>query len=297
MNSSPLAQSDVSLSPPLAVTRSHLLSAAPDVVHGITGRQPGLGRADGNIGYSAPRDVDDAWQMRQRWCGAIGVAAERLVTAGQVHGTTIRHVRRDNAGSGAKPGAAQIGDADALMTDEAGVVLMTLHADCVPIFLVDPKRPAITVVHAGWRGTVGDIAGLAIQAMGTSFGSQPTDILAFLGPAIGPCCYEVGDEVATAWHATGADGEAERVLRPTGERWHFNLHAANALLLARAGLPMHHLETSPVCTRCAAERWFSHRGQGGATGRFGAIISLRDDCPGAAPELSESGAAWHLQQP
>jgi YfiH family protein len=247
----------------------------PGIVHGITGRVPGLGLADGNLGYGAPRDTADAWRMRLRWSAAIGVDPDRLASARQVHGADALRVAAADAGLGARAGSGWVGAADVLLTDEPGVALLSLHADCLPLLLVDPIRPAVAVVHAGWRGTVADVAGAAVRAMTAHHGSRPADLLAFLGPAIGPCCYEVGPEVASAWRGRLGD-EPDPALTPTGARWTFDLPAANALLLLRAGLASTHLEQSGVCTRCAGEAWFSHRGQGPTTGRFGAVIALAD---------------------
>jgi len=269
---------------PLPVLRGALLSAVPGVVHGITRRVPGLGRAAGNLGYSGDRDRLDAWAMRQRWSVAVGVDPERLAVAGQVHGTAVLRLGAGDAGRGARPGAGRAGIGDALITDEPGVALLSLHADCLPILLVDPDRPAVGVVHAGWRGTVADVAGAAVRGMTAAFGSRPDRLLAFLGPAIGPCCYEVGPEVTAAWHGQAGDA-AEEAVRPKGSRPHFDLPAANALLLRRAGLAAGRIEQSRICTRCAGDAWFSHRGQGAATGRFGAIVALRDeDGPDAADD-------------
>ena len=257
----------------LAVTRSHLLSDMPWLVHGITGRVPGLGRADGNLGYSPPRDVADAWAMRRAWSAAVGVDPERFVAAGQVHGAAVLRVEPEMAGVGGRPGSGRAGLADALIADRPGVVLLSLHADCLPILLADPRRRAVAVVHAGWRGTVADVAGAAVRAMRQDYGSRPEDLVAFLGPAIGPCCYEVGEDVAGAWSALAASRVGD-ALRPMGERWTFDLRRANGALLAAAGLGPERIEESAVCTRCAGHAWFSHRGQGPTTGRFGAIIAL-----------------------
>ena len=281
MSDAALARTDLYPTRTLPVHRSRLLATLPGIVHGLTGRVPGLGAADGNVGYSPPRDVNDAWRMRQAWSAAIGVDPGWLVTSGQEHGTTILHVTAAQAGRGGRPGTPRLGLADALITDEPGVALMTLHADCVPILLVDRRRPAIAAVHAGWRGTVNDIAGATLLAMHRAFGSQPANIVAYLGPAIGACCYQVGADVAAAWQ-TIAGTRLDDVLQPDGERWRFNLHAANRALLVRAGVPASQIERSAICTCCAADGWFSHRGQGSATGRFGAVIALGEP-PALAP--------------
>jgi YfiH family protein len=258
-----------------ALLRSNLLSAFPALTHGITGRLPGLGVADGNIGYSAPRDKADAWQMRINWCQAAGIDPESLVTVHQVHGATVRVATAAEAGRGARPGSDPLCQADAIITRDPGVALMTLHADCMPILLYDPATPAVASIHAGWRGTTLDVAGATVAAMEREFGSRPAELRAFLGAAIGRCCYEVGDEVVAAWRDQ-AGSEADAALEWGGTRWHLDLRAANRLLLARAGLQTSLVEASDVCTRCEPVDWFSHRGQGPLTGRFGALIALQE---------------------
>jgi polyphenol oxidase len=260
--------------------QSELLSALPGVAHGLTRRVEGLGRADGNIGFSAPRDREDAWAMRQRWCAAMGFVPEDLVTLGQIHGRDVRVATEAHGGHGATPGSAQIGLGDALVTNQIGPVLMTLHADCQPVLVVDPgagrRGPAIGVAHAGWRGTVADIVGATLAAMAAAFGTRVEDAHVVLGPAIGRCCYDVGDDVAQTWREI-AGADADEALEVDGERHRFSLTAANALLLTRAGVRATNVEASAICTKCDGDHWFSHRGQGAQTGRFGAMISILGD--------------------
>lgn len=260
----------------LTPLRSELLSAVSGVIHGLTYRVEGMGKADGNIGYSGPRDKEDAWAMRQVWCEAIGVDPERMVLVGQVHGADVVEARPEHAGAGATPGSEQAGYADALMTDRPNLVLTTLHADCQPILLVDPERSAIAAIHAGWRGTVQDIAGATIRAMQEAYGSDPANILAFLGPGIGGCCNEVGPEVTAAWRAqaTNLGPLAELAITKPGPKEHLDIPRANALLLQRAGLQPEHIEVSAICTKCDTDDWFSHRGQGPTTGRQASMIML-----------------------
>src|SRR5215211_7873868 len=257
--------------------QSELLSSIRGVGHGLTQRVEGLGRAHGNIGFSAPRDRNDAWAMRQRWCATLGLESEHLVTLGQIHGRNVHLASRAHAGHGARPGSAQIGLGDALVTNEVGPVLMTLHADCQPVLVVDPgagrRGPAVGVVHAGWRGTVVDIVGTTLEVMTAAFGTRAGDVHVVLGPAIGRCCYDVGDDVANAWREI-AGGDAGAALEAKGDRYRFSLTAANALLLDRAGVHSANIETTAICTKCNGDEWFSHRGQGAQTGRFGAMISI-----------------------
>lgn len=261
--------------------RSPLLSAELWVRHGLTYRVPGMGKAEGNIGLGAPRDREDAWEMRKLWCADIGVDPERIVTMGQVHGNKVLRAHADDAGKGSRDPATHLGFADALITDAAGPVLTTLHADCQPILLVDPVRRAVAAVHAGWRGTVADVGGAAVVAMGRAFGSDPGDLLAYLGPAIGPGQNEVGEEVIEAWLEQAVDlgvAAQEAVFKP-GPKHHFDVPAANRLLLRRAGLRPEHIEVSEICTKTSKDSWFSHRGHGPNAGREGALIAIVDGAP------------------
>jgi YfiH family protein len=232
-----------------------------------------MGRADGNVAYSAPRDQEDAWSMRTAWCARLGLDPESIVTSGQVHGAAVHVVTLDDRGTGARPGSGRVALCDALMTRSAGPVLLTLHADCLPIFLVDPDLPAVASVHAGWRGTVAGVAASTVRAMTAEFGSDPARIIAFLGPSICQHCYEVGDEVAAAWRSL-AGADADPAIATYGTRVHFNLKQANRQQLVLAGLDDSLIDTSPTCTKCASDMWFSHRGQGPETGRFGAIVAI-----------------------
>lgn len=256
-----------------SVIRSELLGELTGVIHGLTRRLPGLGLAEGNVGYSAPRDQADAWEMRRQWSEAIGVDPDSLTTAGQVHGNNVLRVAAADAGLGARPGSGRVGLGDALITAERGITVMTLHADCAPVLIVDPRTPAVAVVHAGWRGTVGDVVGATVDAMRAAYGSRPGDLLAYIGPSIRGCCYQVGADVAAAWMKR-AGTEAAAALRGSSNRFVFDPAAANQLLLERAGVRRARIETSAVCTQCQAAEWFSHRAQGPHTGRFGAVIAL-----------------------
>jgi YfiH family protein len=294
---------------------SELLSSIPGVAHGLTRRVEDMGRAHGNIGFSAPRDRDDAWVMRRHWCAALGFEPEHLVTLGQIHGRDVHVVTKAHAGHGARPGSTQIGLGDALVTNQVGPVLMTLHADCQPVLVVDPgagrRGPAVGVVHAGWRGTVANIVGATLGVMAAAFGTRADDVHVVLGPAIGRCCYDVGEDVVDAWRqVAGADADEAlatggpspvKTLRVPGPmspvpahagsasawspmspvtwgplRHRFSLTAANALLLNRAGVHAANMEVSGICTKCDGDHWFSHRGQGPQTGRFGAMISIHE---------------------
>lgn len=255
------------------VLRSQRFASLEWLKHGITSRVDSSIPGQGNVGYGPPRDRDAAWLTRQAWCRAIDVEPFRLVAIKQVHGNDVLLVDASHAGSGGPPGAPLVAEADALITSTSGLPLMTLHADCQPILFVDSRLGAVGVAHAGWRGAVTDVAGATVSAMRTAFGSDPQDIWAFLGPAIGVGCYEVGQEVIDAWgDVMGTTTASQAVLR--GKlRPHFDLTVANRSLLERAGVRPEHIEEAAICTKCRQHSWFSHRGQGPATGRFAAVIA------------------------
>jgi YfiH family protein len=267
-----------------ALVQSDLLNRHPAFRHGITGRVPGMEPAEGNIGYSAPRDRDAAWRERQRWARAARIDPMALSTVHQVHGREVIGIGVDRRGLGGPLGSTALGRADAIMTATPGVAVMTLHADCLPIILADPDVPAVAAIHAGWRGTVVDVVGATVQAMTTEYGARPERMVVLLGPGMRSCCYEVGDEVVEAWRASaGIDGEVALSRGP--RRWHFDLAIANRSLLAKAGIAADRIDDQSHCTHCNGDRWFSHRLQGPETGRFGAMV-------GIAPASAEEAESW-----
>lgn len=258
--------------------RSDLLSAMPGVLHGVTRKVTGMGKADGNVGDTSPRDPQDAWQMRQEWSAAIGIDPERIVRTGQVHENSVFVVKPEHAGMGRRRNTPTPAQADAMITKAVNVPLMTLAADCLPLLMYDPEQRAVAAVHAGWRSTVLDIAGETVKAMQREFGTDPADIVAYLGPAIGVCCNEVGPEVTAAWRKIASSfGPLTElaVTRPIAKE-HFDVPRANAMLLQRAGVQPSNIEMCDICTKCNLDDWFSHRGQGASTGRQAGVIMLSE---------------------
>ncbi|MBO8142750.1 MAG: peptidoglycan editing factor PgeF [Firmicutes bacterium] len=240
--------------------------------HGFTDRRGGVSLSPYdslNLGFHVGDDPARVRENRRRACEALGVSPGSLVVAQQVHGARVAVVTREDAGRGAEEPAGAVPGADALITADAGPVLAGLYADCVPVLLFDPKTPAAGLVHAGWRGTAQVIAARAVEAMREAFGTRPEDCLAAIGPSIGPCCYEVGSEVADRFGPS-----ARRYFMRKGGRWHLDLWQANREALEAAGLPAAAIWTAQVCTCCRSDLFFSHRGSGGRTGRMAALIGL-----------------------
>ena len=189
-----------------------------------------------------------------------------LVSPNQRHTARAQQVGRAERGR-------IISETDTLFTDEAGVPILLRFADCAPILLYDPARHACAVVHSGWRGTVAGAVPAAIHALGQAFGSRPQDLVAGIGPCIGPCCYEVGHDVVDAVRSVFHRAE-ELLPRNGGDRRHFDLWTANLRWLAESGVQR--VEVAEVCTACHMDEFFSYRGGRGHTGHFGALMMLRD---------------------
>lgn len=162
--------------------------------------------------------------------------------------------------------------ADVILTDNPEVTLFMRFADCTPILLFDPIKSAVGIVHAGWMGTVKQVTGAAVRAMTAAYGSRPGDLVAGIGPSIGPDHYEIGPEVIARVRET-FHKDADSLFVKYGDRIHFDLWQANKLLLSQAGVEK--IEISNICTACHPEDWYSHRAQKGKTGRFGALIALK----------------------
>lgn len=195
----------------------------------------------------------------------LGLSEKKVVTARQVHGCDVAVVD-------VLDGGRTIPGTDALITSTPGLSLILRFADCLPIFLFDPEEQVVGLGHAGWRGTAARLAHRMVSVMMGSFGSDPPDIIAGLGPAIGPCCYQIGANVAQQLTASLED--CQGALHPSeGDAFHFDLWEANRQQLMRLGI--HRIETCHICTACHTSEFFSHRAERGRTGRFAAVIGIR----------------------
>jgi polyphenol oxidase len=211
------------------------------------------------------RRNDDEWRGV---AGLIGVMRERLLLLRQVHGAAVAIARRDRPDPWVAP------QADVIASDDPVSAIGVLVADCTPVLIADRQSGAVAAAHAGWRGTVQGAAAAAVARLMGEFGSQPSDLVAAIGPSLGPCCGEVGPEVVQAfvdaghsaasvarWFATGPSG------RPYIDLWR-----ANADQLEAAGVAAEHIHVARLCTRTHADVLHSYRAAGDASGRMVAVI-------------------------
>lgn len=197
---------------------------------------------------------------------ALGINAETVVTARQVHGAQVAIVGTAHWGT-------IIPATDSLISAERGTVLLLRFADCVPLMLYDPLRHVLALVHVGWRGLFAGVVPHTIAALQQAFACYPYDILAGIGPAIGPCCYEVGPEVLAKAEQTFGGDSGLLQPQPSGAI-HFDLPGAVRRQLQNLGVQ--HIEDSALCTSCHTDEFFSHRAEHGRTGRFAVILGLRE---------------------
>jgi polyphenol oxidase len=160
-------------------------------------------------------------------------------------------------------------EADASIAHQAGELLAIETADCLPILVVDPVNRRVAAAHAGWRGTAAQVAQAAVAAL-VDGGSNPADLLAALGPAIGPCCYEVGRDVEDAFGSAGA----KFFLPGSSNRKHLDVVAANRAQLLEAGLVSTNIDALDLCTKCREDLFFSYRRDGANAGRMISVVGF-----------------------
>jgi polyphenol oxidase len=243
------------------------------VVHAFTCRMHGQSdiTVNGlNMALHVGDDKDKVLANRHKVAAALNFDLTKATTCAQVHGTHIVSVTEKNMGSGAADFAETIGEADGLVTNMKQVPLMLFYADCVPVILIDTKGEAIAVVHAGWRGSVGDIAAKAVDIMINKYGALAENIVVTLGPSIGACCYEVDE---TVWKAAPKYHDC---FEPTTlGHWHLNLWQVNRKQLEEKGVWANNILCANVCTSDNKELFFSYRAEKGKTGRLAAIAYKR----------------------
>lgn len=251
------------------------LAACGAVRHVFSTRKGGVSEgqfSSMNLSFRNGDSRENVLENYERLCGAVGIKTSHLVLTRQTHTKNIAVVTREDCGIGhSRP---EFSDIDGLITNESGVALVTQFADCTPVLLCDPKKRVIANVHAGWRGTVQNIAGCAVEKMVREFGCQREDLIAAIGPCIGPCCYEVDDPVYEAFLPLGI--ALKKIFTPTTKgHYQLDLREANRQLLLKAGVPADNIDVSDLCTCCNAEELHSHRATAGKRGNLAAIIELK----------------------
>ncbi|HXD16848.1 MAG TPA: peptidoglycan editing factor PgeF [Vicinamibacterales bacterium] len=214
----------------------------------------------------------------QALASALGVPPERVVSLNQVHGREAVTVRRNVAAAELLAMQAERRQADAVVSDAPDVALVVRAADCVPLLIGDSRTGAVAAVHAGWRGTAAGVAAAAIGALARDFGSRPGDLVVAIGPAIGPCCYEVGSDLVDAFAAAGHERYLidRWFMTPRGQKMRLDVVGANRDQLVLSGVREENIHACGLCTAMHLDVLTSYRAERDKAGRIaGAIRASR----------------------
>lgn len=251
------------------------IAAAAGAAHGFSTRLGGVSRGmweSLNLGASRGDDPDHVRENYRRFFSAIGAKGEKMAMTNQVHGGVVRCVT--TADLHTDPYDKVNYEADGLMTALPGVTLVIYSADCIPVLFYDPVRRVIAAVHAGWRGTAAGIATAAVERMKDVYGCRPADILAAVGPGIGPDCFETHEDVPNAMTTALSTAVLKHIKIKENGKFAVDLKRINAMRLEQAGLDPDHIAVSTLCTSCNPDKFWSHRKLGTSRGSMAAAIQL-----------------------
>ncbi|MCD6326188.1 peptidoglycan editing factor PgeF [bacterium] len=226
-----------------------------------------------DMGFKSGADPKTIVKSRKQLCDTIGLDFARLTAARQTHSGEAVAIESQDAGKGAADPADAIPNADGMATNVPGASLMILTADCLPALLFDPAGP-VGAFHAGWRGALLGIAESTVRLMFERYGSNPKEMTAVLGPAIQPCCFEVGWDVAAKFAESSAEN-ADAVVESRDGHFFVDLPVFVANSLRRMGLLAENIISSGLCTHCREDIFYSYRRDGRLIGSLGAIIGTR----------------------
>jgi polyphenol oxidase len=245
--------------------QSDLLSNCDFLEHAFCTRRGGASQDEYKSLNMSFREGDEEFRVLSNWdrlATAFATPLEEFLVVNQVHGDAIFVIKQHGSYFSSRDEL----NYDAIVTNRVNLAICIKTADCVPVFIVDKVKKVIAVVHAGWRGSVLDISSKVVKLMQNQYYSEPTDLLAAIGPSIGGCCYEV--DQATAEEFRGKHN-SEQFLQQgkKKDKWLLDLPEANRRQLLDAGVPQSNIDVSGYCTTCNQDMFFSHRGSGGITGR------------------------------
>lgn len=249
------------------------------VKHGFSTRLGGVSEgcyASLNLSFDRGDKPESVMENFRRIGASVGVRCEDMVLSKQTHTTNVRVVTAEDRGKGILR-ERDYTDVDGLITNVPGICLVTSYADCVPLYFVDPVKRAVGLSHSGWRGTVGKIGKKTIELMQETYGSDPADILAAVGPSVCMECYEVSEDVIRQFQDTFAEESwTELFYRKPNGKYQLDLWQANSLIFREAGILPEHIAVTNVCTHCNSKILYSHREAGDRRGNLCAFLALKE---------------------
>lgn len=251
------------------------------ISHGFSTRFGGVSEDEFesmNLSYTRGDDRKKVDENFRRIGKQLNMSPENMVYAMQTHTTNVMEVTSHHRGMGVIRDR-DFSDMDGLITNVPNVVLVTGYADCVPLFFADPVKKAIGASHSGWRGTVNNIAKVTVDKMAKCYGSNPSDIIAFIGPSICKNCYEIGQDVADEFAVTYRGKELDEILSPKtacSGKYLLDLHRANYINFINSGLHPENIMVTDICTCCNPDILFSHRASKGKRGGMCGFIQIKN---------------------
>ncbi len=211
-------------------------------------------------------ETSEALDNRRNFLSSLGIDYRDLICARQIHGDNIKYVGEEERGSGANAYGGSIPDVDGFITDKKNVPIAIFTADCLSVFVYDPKTPSIGLVHSGWRSSKANIVSKLIKLMQEKFGARPENLYAGFGSSIRGCCYEVSKDFKDYF---------PQALTEKDGKFYLDLAAINKDQLIGAGLKEEHIFPPQVCTFCHNDEFFSYRKEGIACGRMMSVMMLK----------------------
>lgn len=252
------------------------IAQAGGVKHAFSTRFGGVSTGDCStmsFGFSLGDKPENVLENYRIFCEAFGTDCKNAVLSQQTHTANLRIVTKEDSGKGIFL-ERDYSDIDGLVTNERGLVLVTQYADCTPLAFYDPVKRVVATSHAGWRGTVQEIAAKTIALMRDRFGSDPADILCGIGPNIGKCCYEVDDPVINEVNKLSYL-ELDSCYTPKGGgKYMLNLREVNRQIMVHSGINPQNIDVADLCTCCHSDVFHSHRATKGKRGTLALMIGL-----------------------
>lgn len=249
-----------------------ILDGYDELLHCFTTRKGGVSKGayeSMNLGLGTGDEDKNVRKNYYIMADKLGINIEDIVETNQTHTNNIMYVTKNHKGLAMQE--PEYTDVDGLYTDEKNVALMSFHADCNAVFFYDPVKKLIGLSHAGWRGTVTNIAGKMIKEL-MRLGSNPKNLKSAISPSLGQCCFEVDEDVANLFISTNIKYKDFMIKK--GEKYHIDLWKINKFNMIEEGMDEENIEISGLCSKCHNDLFFSHRGQKGKRGLMAGIIKM-----------------------
>ena len=258
--------------------RFPMLESESFIEHGFSTRKGGVSTGiyeSMNLTFNLEDDPENVSENFRRMAAALHTVPEKMGYSKQTHTTNVLKIEEHHKGMGIVR-ERDFDNIDGLVTNVPGICLVTFYADCVPLYFVDPVKKAIGLSHSGWRGTVGKIGKVTIELMQKTYGSDPEDIIAAIGPSICRDCYEVSGDVIQQFRESFDEAYwPELFYKKENGKYQLDLWRANERIFTEAGIREDHIAVTNVCTHCNPDILFSHRTTGDKRGNVSAFLALK----------------------